>query len=154
MKMIDILKQELKEGMTIKDYKELSNKYKVSLSYNGMEASTELSKTCMPGCEKEVCRNAIDDAVSTMYVNAGDLVEARKWLYGECWDECDNNGYKRVNNDTWICNQIEELVDELFKNKEDIGKRVISETEDYYSFLHGFDYVLEKVKYILYNQGE
>lgn len=154
MKMIDILKQELKDGMTIENDRELSDKYKLVIVYDGMKAPVVLGKTCAPGCEREVCRKTIDTALSTMYVNSGNLVEAKKWLDGEFWKETGEDGYKRVNNDTWICNQIEEFVDELSKNREKVATRVVSETEDYYSFLRGVDYVLDTIKYYLYDDGE
>lgn len=154
MKMIDVLKNELKSNMSIGTEKELSSKWKVTILYNGMQSTIDLPKTCTPGCEKEVCRKAIDTALSTMYINAGNLLEAKKWLDGEFWEDTDEDGYKRVNNDTWICNQIEEFVDELSKNREDIALRIVSETEDYYSFLRGLDYVLDTIKYFLYNEEE
>ena len=87
MKMIDILKRELKEGMTIENDRELSDKYKLVIVYDGMKAPVVLSKTCAPECEKEVCRKAIDTALSTMYVNVGNLAEAKKWLNGEFWTD-------------------------------------------------------------------
>ena len=152
MKMIDVLKNELKNDMSIGTEKELSSKWKVTILYNGMQSTIDLPKTCTPGCEKEVCRKAIDTALSTMYVNAGNLTEAKKWLDGEFWKEHNEDIYKRVNNDTWICNQIEGFVDELSKNREKVATRVVSETEDYYSFLRGVDYVLDTIKYYLYDE--
>lgn len=149
MKMIDILKQELKEGMTIENDRELSDKYKLTIVYDGMYAPVVLYKTCAPGCEKELCRKVIDTAMSTMYVNVGNLAEAKKWLDGEFWKETDGDTYNRVNNDTWICNQVEELIEGLTKDRENIAKQ-IPDTSDYYSFLDGFDYVLDRIKYILY----
>lgn len=152
MKMIDVLKRELKGGMSISAEKELGSKWKVTIIFNEMQSTIDLPKTCTPGCEQEVCRKAIDTALSTMYVNTGNLTEAKKWLNGEFWKESDEDGYKRVNNDTWICNQIEEFVDELSKNKENVAQKTVSETEDYYSFLRGVDYVLDTIKYFLYNK--
>ena len=104
VKMIDILKQELKDGMSIENNRELSDKYKLTIVYDGMKALVVLPKACAPGCEREVCRKTIDTALSTMYVNAGNLTEAKKWLDGEFWHESNEYNYKRVNNDTWICN--------------------------------------------------
>lgn len=91
MKMIDILKQELKSGMSVESEKELSNKWKIVITYNGMKASVDLPKACTPSAEKEVCRKTIDTALSTMYVNAGNLVEAKKWLDGEFWKDFDKD---------------------------------------------------------------
>ena len=50
-----------------------------------------------------------------------------------------------------ICTQqsIIEHIDYLVKNKEDIALRNVSATEDYHSFLRGFDYAIDSIKYIL-----
>lgn len=50
-----------------------------------------------------------------------------------------------------ICTKqsIMEHIDYLAKNREDIALGWVSETEDYYSFLRGFDYVIDSLKYIL-----
>jgi len=151
MKMIDILKQELKEGMTIENDRELSDKYKLTIVYDGMKAPVVLAKTCAPGCEREVCRKIIDTALSTMYVNSGDLVEAKKWLDGEFWKETGEDGYKRVNNDTWICNQIE---DKLKQWKEEIKKSKSTnhwedqEFED--AYIMGMEEIISDIERILY----
>ena len=44
---------------------------------------------------------------------------------------------------------ITELIKGLDKNREDIALRNVSETEDYYSFLRWFDYVIDTIKYVL-----
>ena len=59
---------------------------------------------------------------------------------------------ERQNNSSWCCDKIEELVKHFTKNRESIALDAVPETEDYYSFLHGFDYVLEEIKYILYDE--
>ena len=71
--------------MEIKNVRELSNKWKFSIAYDGMQAATELPKTTTPGYEIEVCKTSINNAMSTMYINAGNLVEAKAWLDGERW---------------------------------------------------------------------
>lgn len=86
MNILDIFKDVIQEGMEIVKCKELSNKYKLILSYNGMSASCELNKLCTPGNEKSLCMQAIDNAISTMYLSKGDLKEAEAWLHGERWD--------------------------------------------------------------------
>lgn len=142
MKMIDVLKNELKRDMSIGTEKELSSKWKVAILYNGMQSTIDLPKTCTPGCEKEVCRKAIDTALSTMYVNAGNLVEAKKWLDGEFWKDTSKDSNTDINQ------TVRDVIEELASNREDIALRVVSETEDYYSFLRGFDYVLDVLKQI------
>ena len=84
--MIDVFKKELQDGMEIVKCKEMANVYKITLSYNGMTGTCELNKMCAPNTEKSLCRKSIDTAVSGMYINAGNLIEAKSWLDGEKWD--------------------------------------------------------------------
>lgn len=86
MNILDIFKDTMQDGMEITKCKELANKYKLVLSYNGMSASCELNKLCTPGNEKSICMQAIDNAMSTMYLGKGDLKEAEVWLHGEQWN--------------------------------------------------------------------
>lgn len=73
MNILDVFKDILHDGMEITKCKELSNKYKLTLSYNGMSATCELNKLCTPGNEKSLCMQAIDNAISSMYLDNGDL---------------------------------------------------------------------------------
>ena len=91
MNILDIFKDTLQGGMEITQCKELSNKYKLTLSYNGMSASCELNKLCTPGNEKSLCMQAIDNAMSSMYLDKGDLREAEAWLHGERWNQEESN---------------------------------------------------------------
>ena len=59
---------------------------------------------------------------------------------------------ERTNNSSWCCDRIEELIKEFDQNRESIALSNVSETEDYYSFLRGFDYVLDTIKYVLYDE--
>lgn len=86
MNILDIFKDTLQDGIEITKCKELSNKYKMMLSYNGMFASCEVNKLCTPGNEKSLCMQAIDNAMSSMYLDKGDLREAEAWLHGERWN--------------------------------------------------------------------
>lgn len=84
--MIDIFKNELQDGMEIVKCKEMTNVYKITLSYDGMTGTCELSKMCVPNAEKSLCRKSIDTAISGMYINASNLTEAKLWLDGEKWN--------------------------------------------------------------------
>ena len=86
MSMLDIFKETLQEEMAIASYKELSAKYKITLSYKGMVGICELGKTCAPRQEESYCRKAINTAVSSMYIVAGNLKEAQEWLNGNKWN--------------------------------------------------------------------
>lgn len=135
MKMIDVFKNELKRDMSIGTEKELSGKWKVTILYNGMESTIDLPKTCTPGCEKEVCRKAIDTALSTMYINAGNLTEAKRWLDGEFWKEDAAKGQEVT---------IREFINILKESRNQIAMNISCDI-DYYSFLKGFDYVLDEI---------
>ena len=99
MNILDIFKDTLQDGMEITKCKELSNKYKMMLSYNGMFASCEVNKLCTPGNEKSLCMQAIDNAMSSMYIDKGDLKEAEAWLHGERWNDDDGNNVSDTMND-------------------------------------------------------
>lgn len=86
MNILDVFKNTMQDGMEITKCKELSNKYKLTLSYNGMSATCELNKMCTPGNEKSLCMQAIDNAMSSMYLDKRDLREAEAWLHGERWN--------------------------------------------------------------------
>lgn len=87
MKTIDVFKEVMQEDMEIVKCKELSNKYKITLSYNGMSATCELNKLCTPGNEKSLCMRVIDTAMYTMYADKGNYQEAKAWLDGERWNK-------------------------------------------------------------------
>lgn len=153
--MFEILQDTLQEGMAIKNAKELSNKWKFSIVYEGMQAATELPKTVAPGCESEVCKTAINNAMSTMYINTGNLTEAKSWLDGDKWNSVDEEiEYQRVNNDTWICNQLEELV---FKYEKDIDSMnnesdSVSGNEFIEGQIEELNIVLNDLKRLLYEK--
>lgn len=77
MNILDVFKDTLQDGMKITKCKEISNKYKLTISYKRMSALCEINKLCTPGNEKSLCMQAIDDAISSMYINSGDLREAQ-----------------------------------------------------------------------------
>ena len=84
--MINVLKSILQDGMKIEKIKEMSNEYRVVLKYKGMTGNCSVSKMCTPGNEKSLCMKSIDTAISGMYINAGNLEEAKAWLDGERWN--------------------------------------------------------------------
>ena len=90
-KMVEILESQVKlvKDLEIIKIKELSSKCKVTFKYNNMEATEELQKTCTPQYEIELCRKCINGAISSMYINVDNLVEAKKWLDGEIWKDID-----------------------------------------------------------------
>lgn len=111
MDMLDVFKDTLQSGMIISKCKELSNKYKITLEYNGMQGSCELNKLCSPGNEKSLCMQAINTAISSMYIDNGNIQEAKAWLHGERW-----NNAKTVNDDfPDMREKVKEYIGELEK---------------------------------------
>lgn len=109
MDMIDAFKDTLQSGMIISKCKELSNKYKITLEYNGMQGSCELNKLCSPGNEKSLCMQAINTAISSMYIDNENIQEAKAWLHGERWDNI-----KTVNDNTPnMRDKVKEYINEL-----------------------------------------
>ena len=84
--MINVLKSVLQNGMEIEKVKEMANEYRVTLKYKGMTGNCSVSKMCTPGNEKSLCMKSIDTAISGMYINVGNLAEAKAWLDGERWN--------------------------------------------------------------------
>lgn len=84
--MINIFKSVLQDGMEIEKVKEMANEYRVTLKYKGMVGNCSVSKMCSPRCEKSVCMKSIDTAISGMYINTGNLEEAKAWLDGKRWN--------------------------------------------------------------------
>lgn len=84
--MINVLKSVLQDGMEIEKVKEMANEYKVTLKYKGMTGNCSVSKMCSPGNEKSLCMKSVDTAISGMYINAGNLSEAKAWLDGKRWN--------------------------------------------------------------------
>lgn len=84
--MINIFKSMLPEGVVVQDIKEYGNKYKIRLRQDTEIASCELPKTCVPNSEDIVCKTAIKCAMSSIYINKGDLTEASAWLHDERWE--------------------------------------------------------------------
>ncbi len=80
LSMLDILKERLIDGLSIKTVKETGSKYKLIFLFEGEEASAELPKTCTPGCHNSVADHTIITAMSTIYFNRGDYVSAKAWL--------------------------------------------------------------------------
>lgn len=78
--MLDILKERLVEGLSIKSVKETNAKYTIHFEFEGDEAKADLPKSCAPGCHNEVADATIITAMSTIYCNRGDYVQAKQWL--------------------------------------------------------------------------
>lgn len=123
MSMIDIFKDTLQDGMEIVKCKEMANVYKITLSYNGMIGTCDLSKMCTPKSEKSLCRKSIDTAISGMYINAGNLNEAKEWLDGNKWQE------ETVNNSNEIDKHITNIINKMIA--EYTNKKTYTDCEEY-----------------------
>ena len=80
MKMVDILKKRLVDGLNITSFKETNTKFTILFEYQGDKAKADLPKSCAPGCHNEVVDNTIITAMSTIYFNRGDYQSAKEWL--------------------------------------------------------------------------
>lgn len=78
--MLEILKERLIDGLKIKSVKETNTKYSIVFEYENDTAKADLPKSCAPNCEDKVADNSIITAMSTIYFNRGDFVNAKKWL--------------------------------------------------------------------------
>ena len=56
------------------------NIYTIRFEFEGDEAKADLPKSCAPGCHNEVADATIITAMSTIYCNRGDYVQAKQWL--------------------------------------------------------------------------
>lgn len=120
--MINVLKTVLQDGMEIEKIKELSNEYRVTLKYKGMTGSCSVSKMCSPGNEKSLCMKSIDTAISGMYINVGNLAEAKAWLDGERWNIEETNSFSASEETKEVLENILERIDkEVWENLDDGG---------------------------------
>ena len=84
MDMLSIMRERLIEGLTIVKYKEYANKYVVTLAIGSKVTTVDLLKNCAPGYHNDIVDRAIWTALSSIYLNMGDLVTAKKWLDKLC----------------------------------------------------------------------
>ena len=88
--MVDILESQVSliEGLEIVKCRELSSYYKVILSYNGINAKeSKLDKMCAVGKEIQFVRFFIETAITGVLLDKGNMIEAKKWLNHEVWNE-------------------------------------------------------------------
>lgn len=86
-KMIEFLQAELQPGMEISNIKEYNTKTKFSFYFDGEQIDKcEISNTCAPNYERDFCRSVINNIVSKIYINKGNLEEAKEWLSGRRWN--------------------------------------------------------------------
>lgn len=83
MTMIDIFKKTLSElpvELEILKAKEFGSKWKLTMGFRGTQTSVELSKACTPNEAENYCWQVVATAMSSLYMNLGDLQKARLWL--------------------------------------------------------------------------
>ena len=78
--MLDVLKERLVDGLTIKSVKETTAKYSICFEYEGDETVVALPKSCAPGCSGEVADHSVITAMSAIFMNRGDYTKAKEWL--------------------------------------------------------------------------
>ena len=99
--MVDILESQVKliNGLEMVKCRELSSYYKVILSYNGINArESKLDKTCSLGKEIQFVRFFIETAITGLLLESNNMIEAKKWLNHEVWNEVvENDNNKKLN---------------------------------------------------------
>lgn len=83
MKMLEIFKETVKESpveLRILSAKEAYTKSTLRVEYKGAETTVELRNTCTPGEEKNYCWYVLATAMSSIYLNAGDVKRGKLWL--------------------------------------------------------------------------
>lgn len=116
--MADILESQVKliKGLEIAKSRELSSHYKVILSYKGINAKeSKLDKMCAVGKEIQFVRFFIETAITGVLLNEGNMIEAKKWLNHEVWDNVEENDNKKklnklIEKSNLTMEEIEELV--------------------------------------------
>ena len=79
--MLDILKERLPEGLEIIKVKENYNKYILSFKFEDQIVNKiELQKTCGYGYHNYNCDFTIKTAMSSIYLNKGNILKAKEWL--------------------------------------------------------------------------
>lgn len=78
--MLTILESRLVEDLHIKSVRETATKYIIKFQYENDITTAELPKCCPPGCHDVVADRTIITAMSTIYFNREDYINAKKWL--------------------------------------------------------------------------
>lgn len=83
MTMIEIFRDTLSTlpvDLKIVKEKELNSKWKLTLEFNKIQTTTELSKLCAPNEANSCCWKTVATAMSSLYIKLGDLQKAQLWL--------------------------------------------------------------------------
>ena len=78
--MLDVLKDRLFDGLEIVKVKEMNSRYTITFRFEGDEAKADLPKTCSPGAHNKVADSTIITAMSSIYLNRGDIAKAKECL--------------------------------------------------------------------------
>lgn len=152
MEMIDVLKNQLQDGMTISKVKILQNKTKFTLKYDGIEKQGEIQNTCAIGYEQRLCRKSIDTLMSGIYIDKNQLDLARKWLNGEMWENFNNKAEEtKVNEEDYKIgySKAKEDIESIIKQKiNDIENKSIKANRHMNDLEYG---AYETLKDILYS---
>lgn len=83
MTMLEVF-EEVRRGLPfdleLLSVKEDNNKYRLTVSYSGRSTTVELRKTTTPGAQEDYCWYALATAMSSLYLDAGDVGRTRLWL--------------------------------------------------------------------------
>lgn len=82
MEMFEIMKQRMPEGLNVIKVKDdpHANRMQIWFSYDGLEVTGWLNKTCIPGMETNVCDFTICTAMMNVALLKKDMNMAQVWL--------------------------------------------------------------------------
>lgn len=79
MEMLEILKGRLPEGLEIVKVKNKGSQTEIKFSYDGLEVTSWLLKTCAPGRAENVCDSTVCGAMMNAALKRNDLEMAKFW---------------------------------------------------------------------------
>ena len=79
MEMLEILKGRLPEGLEIVKAKNKGSQTEIKFSYEGVEATSWLLKTCAPGAAEAVCDTTIYGVMMNVGFKRGDMAMVKFW---------------------------------------------------------------------------
>lgn len=78
--MLEIFKSRLPEGVEVKKVKNKPSQLEITLSYEGVEATTWIYKTCVPGKAEQNCDFSITTAMAQIYFTKNNYEMVQYWL--------------------------------------------------------------------------
>lgn len=84
--LLDILKNNLPDGVKLTDERETASRFKFTLSFDGVSINGEIEKTVSPGYERSFVSRVIATCMGKISLQKGDIESCKRWL------ECSQKG--------------------------------------------------------------